>query len=276
MKPALPLVTLMLAMPAALLAQDVEPTLERALAAIVAEVVAELPYRAPDAQALAVEAAPGADDAVVDAFVSRLLAEGFRVEVGPQRADHAARLVVETAPEGRPGSVRVTASGFVSERRFGRASWVDRAADKDAIVVAGSPAATRDEALASARHRLRAEIASRFPHLAGDHEFERYLSRQPTETFVAERTIHGRTRYEAYLMAQPATARLARAERAALRAEHRRPWVKAGVLAAAACVLWLLYARADFRTRGYRTRRLRLLFGTLFVALSIGLWSLPL
>ena len=56
------------------------------------------------------------------------------------------------------------------------------------------------------------------------------------------------------------------------------PAVVALVLAAwfglCAAAAWFLYLRADLRTRGYRTRRLRFVFGSLFLLVSFAIWSL--
>ena len=88
MKPTLILVLLVLALNAP--AQDIEPTLERAVASLANELVAELPYRMPNGEALAIEMAPSADRKVVEALVARLLEEGLRIEAGgpqPERSE---------------------------------------------------------------------------------------------------------------------------------------------------------------------------------------------
>jgi hypothetical protein len=274
MKPVLPMLVLLLALGAS--AQDLEPTADRAIASLVRELVTELPYRVSNGDALALTSDAAADRGLVDKLAAKLLAEGFRLQAGPAHASGAIPLHVSTNDAGKLGVVRVSTGDWVVERRFGRASWVDRARDAGAIVVAGVRSDSADASLESARARLDAELRRRYPALARTADLARYSSRQPAATFVAQRTVAGRKEYEAYILAEPSFKRLDRAEREILEAELRTPWIKGGALAAAGCLLWLAYLRADFRTRGFRTRRLRLLFGTLFAALSLGLWSLPL
>jgi len=254
-------------------AQDVEPTSARAIRSLVTELVSELPYRVPNGEALAIEAAPGSDTKVVEAFTAALLAAGFRVQVGAA-AGAAVPLKVSTRKAGL-GTIRVEAGDFVTERMFSHAYWVDHPSAQS-IVALGAPKATIEEALQSAHEKVRAELRSRFPGLAGNADFERYVTKPSATSFIARHTVAGRPVFEAYVLAEPQLQHLERAERLAVRSVRRAPWVRSGMLAGAAAFLYLLYVRADFRTRGWRTRRLRILFGTLFVALSVGLWSLPL
>jgi hypothetical protein len=257
-------------------AQDVEPTLARAIRSLVSELVSELPYRARNGEALAIDAAPSSDRKVIEAFTAQLLRSGFRVQAGGGAADDAVPVRVSTGRKGELGAIKVEAGDWSAERLFGRADWIDAPRDDSTIVVAGAPKSTIEEAVRSASDRVDAELRARFPGLAGNAAFERYASRKPATSFVSRRTIDGRQVFEAWVLAEPELDNLARAERAALRSARRTPWVRSAVLAGAAVVLYGLYVRADFRTRGWRTRRLRFFFGTLFVALSAGLWSLPL
>jgi hypothetical protein len=258
---------------------DVEPTAGRAIRAVVRDLVAELPWRVENADALSIEAEPGSDPTLVASFSAALLGAGFRVEhAAPRGGARSSVVPIRLAARDAEGLglVRATAGDFVSECAFGRASWVDAPERKGTIVVSGPGRATSDAALEAARKKLEDRMRAAYPALSGHESFERYLDRQTVTSFVARRDTGGKPVYEAYLLAQSGAERLARAERAAFASKARRPWFKAGALAAAGIVLWFLYARADFRTRGWRTVRLRLAFGTLFVALCLGLWSLPL
>jgi hypothetical protein len=275
MKPTLPVVLLLIALSGR--AQDVEPTMDRAMSSLVRELVAELPYRVENGEALAIDLEPYSDKRIAEVFVARLLREGFRIEAASSRNAGAVpiRVVTKDSSDGL-GSIRVTAGDFVAERRFGRASWVDQPRANGTIVAVGVSAESAQASLASAREKIATELRKRFPNLAGKPDFERYASREPVASFVAQRTVAGRKQFEAYAMAEPSFEHLTRAERSVRDAARRVPWTRAAMLAASGCVLWLLYLRADLRTRGFKTKRLRLLFGTLFAALSMGLWSLPL
>jgi hypothetical protein len=270
------MVLLLVALGASASAQDLEPTVDRAMSSLVYELVTELPYRMANGDALAIDLDPSSDKRIAEIFMARLLKEGFRIEAASSGARSSVPIRVVTRDAGGQGSIRVTAGDYVAERRFGHANWVDQARDQGTIVVMGAPSPSAESSLASAREKLAAELRRRFPGLAGKPEFERYTSRAPVASFVAHKTVLGRTQFEAYAMAEPSFSHLERAERSVRDAARREPWLKTAMLGVGACVLWLAYLRADFRTRGFKTRRLRLLFGTLFIALSMGLWSLSL
>ena len=167
-------------------AQDVEPTSARAIRSLVTELVSELPYRVPNGEALAIEAAPSSDKNVVGAFTAALVDSGFRVQSAsiasgagrpgqgvdaqgrrPRRHQGRSRRLRVGAP------VRATRAGSTARRR------------ESMIVAMGPPKTSQDEALHAAREKVRAQLRSRFPGLAGNSDFERYLSRPPAASFVS-------------------------------------------------------------------------------------------
>jgi hypothetical protein len=272
MKPFIPFACCLLATAAA--AQDVEPTPERAVRSLVADLVSELPWRVPNAEALVVTPEPSADPKVVETFTAGLLRAGFAVKAGA--GAEGVPVTISTRAAGNLGALRVAAGDFVGERMYGHASWVDRPKDDSKILVIGSPSPSIDGAIESARRKLIVKLGDCDPALIGSPELERCVRREPASRFIATHTVGGRPVVEAYVLADPGFDRLERAERSLLRAKRAGVWIKSGAVATAGLLLWAMYARADFRTRGWRTRRLRFFFGTLFVALSLGLWSLPL
>jgi hypothetical protein len=255
-------------------AQDVEPTPERAVRAIVQDLVSDLPWHVPNGEALAIEPAPTADPKVVESFTAALLRAGFTVRAGA--AEGGVPVRVTTRPAGELVELRVTAGDFSSTRLYGRASWIDRPHAADKVLVVGWPSESISGAIESARTKLRLDLQRAYPALVGRPEIERAVLREPLARFIGKRTEGGRERYEAYVLADPGVDRLERAERSVHSRARTRVWLKGGSIAAAGFLLWVMYLRADFRSRGWRTNRLRFLFGTLFVAISATLlWNFP-
>src|SRR5207247_1751567 len=83
------------------------------------------------------------------------------------------------------GLIRVTAGDLVAERAFGHAAWVDAPKAANAIFVAGAPRDSEEAAVLAARKALDAQVRARFPALAGNASFERYVASQQPATFVA-------------------------------------------------------------------------------------------
>src|SRR5262245_52691871 len=136
MKPTLPMVLLLAALASA---QDVEPTVDRAMSSLVSELVTELPYRMANGDALAIDLEPSSDNRIAEVFVARLLREGFRIEAASSRKTSSVPISVATRDRDGIGWIRVTAGDYATERAFGCASWVDQPRDSRAIVVMGSP-----------------------------------------------------------------------------------------------------------------------------------------
>jgi hypothetical protein len=258
-------------------AQDVEPTHERAVRAIVNELVRELPWLAPNAEALAIVPEAASDPRVVESFTAALIRAGFTVRAGESGSGVPVRVSVR--PAGQLGEISVTAGTFTATRKYGNATWVDRPAARDKMLVVGGAAPTLAGAIDSARHVLRSKLHAAYPALdvSGENAaIERAVLREPAARFIAVRNEGGRQLFEAYVLAHPGFDRLEREERSIKRRARLVPWIKAGAVGLSGLVLWALYKRADFRTRGWRTTRLRFLFGTLFVAISASLlWNLP-
>jgi hypothetical protein len=274
MKPAIPMALLLIACGAA--AQDVEPTADRAIRAIVAELVSELPWRMPNADALAIRPGPSADDKVVEAFTAALIRAGFTVRAGDSAG--GVPLTVSTRRAGTLEELQVVAGDLTVARQYGRAGWIDRPAGREKVLVIGASSPTIEGTIESARAYLRQKLNATYPDLWREKPgvIERAVLREPASRFIAKRTSGGRQLYEAYVLAEPGFDRLERAQRSVHRQARAMVWIRSGAVAATGLVLWLLYLRADFRTRGWRTTRLRVLFGTLFVAISATLlWNFP-
>jgi hypothetical protein len=258
-------------------AQDLEPTPDRAVRAIVSELVSELPWRVQNGEALAVVPEPGSDQKVIEAFTAALLRAGFTVRAG--ESEGGIPVKVSAKPSGSLGELRVTAGDLTTARKYGNAAWIDRPTDRERILVIGAPATSVAAAIDSARQMLRLKLFDCFPSLnwpGRQDVIERAIVREPAARFIAQRTVAGRQVFEAYLLAEPGFDRLERAQRSFQRDARMAVWFRTGAVAATGLVLWLLYLRADFRTRGWKTGRLRFLFGTLFVAISACLlWNFP-
>jgi hypothetical protein len=255
-------------------AQDVEPTPERAVRVIVNELVRELPWLAPNAEALAIVPEAGSDPKVVESFTAALIRAGFTVRAGESAGSVAVR--VSARPSGQLGEISVTAGTFSATRKYGNAAWIDRPQSRERVLVVGRPCDSIAASIESAREMLRIKLASSFPTLYGRPEIERAVLREPASRFIATRTVSGRQLFEAYVLAEPGFDRLERAERSLERQARMAVWFRTAAVGGTGLVLWLLYRRADFRTRGWRTTRLRFLFGTLFVTISACLlWNFP-
>lgn len=254
--------------------QDVEPTHDRAIRAIVNDLVRELPWLAPNAEALAIVPEAASDPKVVESFTAALIRAGFTVRAGESGGGVPVR--VAARPSGQLGEISVTAGTFSATRRYGNAAWIDRPQSRERVLVVGRACDSIAASLDSARDMLRVKLESSYPTLWGKPELERAVLREPASRFIATRTVSGRQLFEAYVLAEPGFDRLERAESSLRRQARLAVWFRSAAVGAAGLVLWLLYLRADFRTRGWRTTRLRFLFGTLFVAISACLlWNLP-
>jgi hypothetical protein len=263
-----------IAMSAALAAQDLTPNLARAAAETAREAARELPWKAPAAKSLRVAAADRNSTKAAEAVALRLADAGFRGD-----ADGAADLTLTVAVKREKGArtLETTADGPVSFSyavRYADAEWVDDPALRDRVVMGGE-ARTEAEALGAVRAAARDRLAAKYPRFAATKRGRRALSAEPDATFVARTGDGAETRFRAYALC-PADGRdWARDEAAAARAATRAPWIKSGLTAAAGLVFFALYKGADWITRGWRSRALGALFGSLFAAAAFGFWRMP-
>ncbi len=266
-----------------LVAQDVEPTLARAVVRISHRLARELPYRAAPADALMLRPEKGTRAAAIQALGQALLAEGFRIQADRAGADEARvlPLAISTRPAGEVVALRVATNDdppFAIECAYGGAGWVDAAADGSLrrIVIAGPLAGTPERAVELARGQVEERLRAGFPALARRQPSNSFLNPRHLSSFIASEGAGDSRLFRAYVAAEPEIQRLERAERLAIGAEWIGPLVRLGLGGAAALTCWLLFLRSDFRSRGYRTGRLRIAFATLFAVLTAGIWRLPL
>jgi len=260
---------------AALAAQDAEPTLARAAAAAARVAADELPWRAPEARALRVIAADAGSRAAAEATARALAAKGFRLAREAGDGVVEATVEVSRTREGRTLTLRCDeANAFAARCEYGAADWVDARSGRD-LVIEGPEAADRGAALDAARRALERTLAERFPTLYGVSKPERAVRFEPAERFVAARGEGAERVYRAYLRAPVDLERAERLEAKSRRHAARIPWIRGAVVVGAAAVCFGLFRCADWITRGWRTRTLAVLFGSLFVAIVFGLGFRP-
>jgi hypothetical protein len=276
----LPLLSALLAMAplAPVSAQGVEPTADVALVRLSERLSTELLLRLPDAKSLAVAPKDRASRGVARAAALALSSKGFALaegdaadvftEWGETQTIAGGTLVVVARVEGEePIELRCG---------FGDASW---ATSIDGLrVVRGGEASTREAALKSAGAALRSAAAARFPNVARSAADGRRIARaaDAAEVFVRSNGERGDVVYEAFArLSKDGERDLSSAEARLLRRGRLATTVKTGATVVVAAVCFLLFRLFDWRTRGWRTRPLRVAFGTLFAAAVFGLWRIP-
>jgi hypothetical protein len=261
-------------------AQDLEPNRERAAQNVAAALGRDLLGRVPAPDSLRVLPRTGASEA--NAAVRSAISEaGFRLVDAPG----AGTLELQAWSEGSAPRERLVIETVEPEPRrfacaFGNADWI--AQTGPALVVEGPWSKSPAEALHAARERAFEHLlrrASTKP-VAQAQKAALGFHRDPGRTFVAESAADEGVRlYRAWCEVPDPGSVVKRLRRELARAERKlalEPWVRGGGTAVLAAVLGLLYLRTDWRTRGYLTGRLRLLFAILFVAGAGFCWRVPL
>lgn len=258
--------------------QHLAPHADGALELLRAAVVRDLPFAAPEARGLAVLAADQASLPMARRLAAGLAAEGFTLGDHEEEGMQALVLRHQIDREGGRLEVRDPGGDLEVVVHHGRAEWA-RGEDPDRLLVTGPMAPDAGRALEGAWRRLRPQAA----HWLGVTEDEvdqlRTRDRLHLErtTLAAERD--GVTVHQGW-MALERTPDHRDSLRHALRAQEaargRERLVRAALSLGVALLSMGAFVVSDFRTRGYLTGRLRLLFATLCV-LGVGLvWRLPL
>jgi hypothetical protein len=278
------LATLTLLLLAAAPGQDLEPTRARALRALSAQLVQALPTLGREVGTLVLRATPGTAAAARGAMARVLLEDGFRVELAGSGAVAADSLVLEftARSEGERGVVGlavVGSAGLSWSRRFGAASWVD-APGPERLVAEGPFRRDRAAAREGARRQLLSRVRAGLDLAPGEvPEIDELLFESfCIEEFQAEAlSDEGDPVYRSFVAVHLGQTGQGFLEQVVDDARHRAarlPWIRGGCAIALVIALGLGYLRCDLRTRGYRTGRLRVLFGILLVAGLFACWGL--
>jgi hypothetical protein len=255
-------------------AQEVVPTYERAIARLATTIARELPWLAPEAASASVAAADRGSLPAARDLADRLRRDGFRlVESG--EADVV--LTLAATKDGGARRLTVRTSGRAATEfgiGYGGAEWVDRPENRARVVV-GAPGDSPEAARRNAELQLSAQRRAAYPALAARRGGEAHFSRAPSALFVAEEFDGVAARYVAYVLGPDDGARLASYEAEAASAARRAPWVKGVVAAVLLAGAFLLFKVCDWITRGWRTRALGVVFGSLSAVALLGLWRLP-
>ncbi len=265
---------LLLACVAALPAQNTAPTYERALGRLTTTLVAELPWLAPEAAAVAVRAADRASEKAASALREKLLDSGFKV-VAPTAAPLVVTIALCREQNTRALVAEVTGAKPASFREcFGEADWIDRPENRDRVVV-GPARKSADAARRAAEERMADIRRVSYPSLAGRRDGHRAIDRSPAAVFVASSGRGAESIYEAYVLAPNDAAQLARLDADAARKKSRAPVIKGVSTAVVLFAAFAMFKFLDWVTRGWRTRALGVVFATLTAAAVTGLWRLP-
>jgi hypothetical protein len=254
-------------------AQDMEPSLNRAAGNLAARLSQFLPGVDPAPSALALVADRDTEPAVVGALAKALTEDGYRVVFGRHAAadDHVLTIKVSSGSSETPGRITLDIESGQGRRMvclYGDATWLEDT-PRGAIQVEGPFRASRDAAVEAAYEQAWARFRARHPEAAtGD-------SSRPMLHSAARRLIvtfasapAGQRVYRAHLQVMPDKSFVRALERKATRLHTKRlwqPWKLAAGLLALAFVLGFAYVGTDLKTRGYMTGTLRVLFGILFL-----------